>query len=222
VSSDWLDEIKWTEDGLVPVIAQQHDTGRVVMFAWMNRESLALSLETGFTHFWSRSRQSLWKKGETSGHLQRIRGLYYDCDADALLVTVEQTGPACHTGQRSCFYRSAGAEGEAVPPGFAAWQVLNDLTRVIEDRKASPREGSYVNRLLAGVDLAQEKVLEESREVVEASREDDRGQVIYEAADLLFHLMVLLGGHGLSLADVSAELAKRFGHPPKKEDATKN
>ncbi len=218
-----IERIKFDERGLVPTIIQDAGTGQVLMMAYMNRESLGLSLSTGYTHFWSRSRQSLWKKGETSGHLQRICAVYYDCDADTLLVTVEQTGPACHTGHRSCFYRAAHAEGEVSPPPvLEPWRVLTDLTAVIEERKANPKEGSYVNRLLQGGDLVRDKVIEESQEVVEASGENDRGQVVYEAADLLFHLMVLLAAHGLDLGKVTAELAKRLGHPPKKEESATN
>ena len=216
---DITDSIKFDERGLVPAIIQEEGSGRVLMLAYMNAESLKISLETGFTTFWSRSRQKLWKKGETSGHLQKVKSLFYDCDADTLLIIVEQTGPACHTGKKSCFYRAVdtpGGEG-----GGALFKdplkIFSDLAGVIADRESRPQEGSYVNRLLSGgKDLIGEKVLEESGEVVEAYREKDRGEVLYEAADLVFHLMVLLHSSDLDMIDVAGELAGRFGKPPRK------
>lgn len=220
------EDIKFDERGLVPAIVQEEGTGRVLMLAYMNAESLGMSIETGFTHFWSRSRQKLWKKGETSGHLQKIRDIFYDCDLDTLLVTVEQTGPACHTGMKSCFYRMVGVPGEAenIPAGNMdqAGNILDDLQRVIADRKTNPKEGSYVSSLFGdGKDKMRAKVMEESREVVEASAEEDRDQVLYEAADLLFHMMVLLEAHDLGIDPVRQELTRRFGNPPKKDQGTK-
>jgi phosphoribosyl-ATP pyrophosphohydrolase/phosphoribosyl-AMP cyclohydrolase len=211
-----LDLITYDAQGLVPAVVQERCTGQVLMVAYMNRESLRMSLETGFTHFWSRSRRKFWKKGEESGHVQRIREIRYDCDADCLLVTVDQTGPACHTREKSCFFRVLGG-GDACPVPAAGGDVLDRLEEVIRDRKANPQPGSHVTRLLAGgPEAAREKVAEESGETLEASREGDRRQIVYESADLLFHLMVLLASHDLTLAQVRDELASRFGNPPRK------
>jgi phosphoribosyl-ATP pyrophosphohydrolase/phosphoribosyl-AMP cyclohydrolase len=209
--------IKYDEHGLVPAIVQEEGTGVVLMLAYMNEASLGMSLETGFTHFWSRSRRTFWKKGETSGHLQEIRAIHYDCDADTLLVTVRQTGAACHTGEKSCFYRLLGP-GEAAAVPFNVGEILARLEGVIEDRKANPREGSHVGALLrdGGVPAAA-KVLEESGEAVRAFLEKDHGQVVWEAADLLFHLLVMLHAGGADLNEVTAELQRRFDNPPRKD-----
>lgn len=220
-----IEQINFDERKLVPAIVQDDDSGQVLMMAYMNPESLELSLETGYTHFWSRSRKKLWKKGETSGHFQKIKAIYYDCDADTLLVSVDQTGPACHTGNKSCFFRIISNSVEGKETAFihrGSWLILRDLEEVIIDRKKNPREGSYVGKLFReGKKLIRDKILEESREVVEASAEDDSDQIVYEAADLIFHLMVLLSAHGLGIEQVKKELMRRFGNPPKKKKVAK-
>ena len=199
-----LDELKFDEHGLIPAVVQEAETGEVLMVAWMNRAAVAATLATGLTHFWSRSRQQLWRKGETSGHTQHVRALYADCDADTLLVQVHQDGVACHTGNRTCFFTAV--RGDAV-----AANMLERLERIVESRKATPRDGSYVNGLLAkGEPAIARKIGEEASEVITAALggEGDR-RVIEEVADLWFHTLVLLGARGLRLRDVLEELARR-------------
>lgn len=197
-------DLKFDERGLIPAVVQEADTGEVLMVAWMNRQAVEATLATGLTHFWSRSRQRLWRKGETSGHVQHVAALWGDCDADVLLVQVHQDGPACHTGRRSCFFT---ALKEAVPGAT----VLERLERIVEQRKTAAPEGSYVARLLAaGEPAITRKVGEEASEVITAALggEGDR-RVVEEVADLWFHTIVLLGRRGLSVHDVLEELARR-------------
>jgi len=205
--------LRFDANGLIPAVAQDAETGQVLMLAYMDREALARTQETGFAHYYSRSRQRLWKKGEESGHVQRVREIRYDCDGDALLLTVEQTGAACHTGNRSCFYRRVAAETPHAPaPATAGLHVLLDVYQVILRRKAQPLEGSYVASLLAkGQGQVLKKVLEEATEVILASRDNDRGQIIYEMADLWFHSLVLLAQHGIGPVEIARELARRAG-----------
>jgi len=188
------------------------------MIAYMNREALEKTLETGKSHFWSRSRQTLWRKGETSGHGQTVREIRLDCDGDALLLKVEQQGAACHTGARSCFYRRVQGDTLAeAPVGEAFWEegrtaILQKVHDVIADRKRNPKEGSYTCELFsAGQERILKKVMEEASEVLIASMEDDKDQVIYEVADLLYHVLVLLGLHAIPLTAVCDELAGRYG-----------
>ncbi len=203
-----LTNIKFNEQGLVPAIAQDAATGEVLMLAWMNSESLRLTLETGYATYFSRSRQQLWKKGETSGHTQRVLGVKYDCDGDTLLLTVEQTGPACHTGARSCFFNELLTPEEEDLPATSA--ILEQVYAVIADRKEHPQEGSYTNYLLEkGIEKICKKVGEEASETIIAAMKDSREEVTYEAADLLYHLLVLLYDRGVTPADVWAELARR-------------
>ena len=203
-----LSAIKFNDQGLVPAIAQDAATGEVLMLAWMNEESLRLTLETGFATYFSRSRQQLWKKGETSGHTQRVLGVKYDCDGDTLLLTVEQTGPACHTGARSCFFNDLMTPDEDDLPATAA--ILEQVYAVIADRKEHPQEGSYTNYLLGkGIEKICKKLGEEASESIIAAMKNNREEVTYEAADLLYHLLVLLYDRGVTPADVWAELARR-------------
>ncbi len=203
-----MSRIKFNEQGLVPAIAQDAATGEVLMLAWMNAESLALTLETGYATYFSRSRQQLWKKGETSGHTQRVLGMKLDCDLDAVLLTVEQTGPACHTGARSCFFNEVLTPDEDELPPSAS--ILAKVYAVIADRKEHPQEGSYTNYLLGkGVEKICKKVGEEASETIIAAVKGSKEEVTYEAADLLYHLMVLLFQQGVTLEDVWAELARR-------------
>ena len=203
-----LSAIKFNDQGLVPAIAQDAATGEVLMLAWMNEESLRLTLETGWATYFSRSRQQLWKKGETSGHTQRVLGVKYDCDGDAILLTVEQTGPACHTGARSCFFNDLMTPDEDDLPATAA--ILEQVYAVIADRKEHPQEGSYTNYLLGkGIEKICKKLGEEASESIIAAMKNNREEVTYEAADLLYHLLVLLYDRGVTPADVWAELARR-------------
>jgi len=187
-----LGQVRWDDRGLVPVIAQDGD-GRVLMLAYADREALEKTVETGLMHYWSRSRNELWQKGATSGHVQRVRSLHLDCDGDAVLARVAQTGPACHTGQATCF-------------GEAQGTVLHELQRVFQDRQQNPKTDSYVNKLLHEPRRLRQKVGEEAVEVALA---DSADALRAEAADLVFHLLLALFQAGLSWSDVLAELERR-------------
>lgn len=195
-------EIEFDERGLVPCVVQHWRTGEVLTLAYMNAEALKRTRESGEMHFYSRSRGELWHKGATSGNTQALRAIRYDCDADALLALVEPAGPACHTGERTCFYR-----GELVPA--APYEVLPILERTIADRADARPEGSYTARLLDDPELARAKVQEEAGEVVRAAREESDDRVAEEAADVLYHLAVLLRERGLSLSDAERVLDGR-------------
>jgi phosphoribosyl-ATP pyrophosphohydrolase/phosphoribosyl-AMP cyclohydrolase len=195
-------EIEFDERGLVPCVVQDWLTGEVLMHAYMNAESLRLSRQTGEAHFFSRSRQELWHKGETSGSTLAVKAIRYDCDGDALLALVEPAGPACHTGERSCFHR-----GQLDPA--APYEALPTLERTISSRAAERPEGSYTAKLLADPGLNGEKVAEEAEEVARASREETDERVAEEAADVIYHLAVLLRGRGLRLADAERVLDGR-------------
>jgi phosphoribosyl-AMP cyclohydrolase / phosphoribosyl-ATP pyrophosphohydrolase len=196
-------EISWDERGLAPCVVQDWHSGEVLTVAYMSAESLACTLQTGEMHFFSRSRQTLWRKGETSGNTQTVKALRYDCDADAILALVDPAGPACHTGARTCFHN-----GDPADPPFS---ILPDLERTIAKRAADRTRGSYTTTLLANPALAGEKVQEEAEEVVRAVREESDERVAEEAADVLYHLAVLIRGRGLSLADAERVLDGRRG-----------
>ena len=203
------DALKYDEHGLVPAVVQEAETGEVLMVAWMDRDAVAATLATGLTHFWSRSRQAPWRKGETSGHSQHVRGVYADCDADTLLVQVHQDGVACHTGSRTCFFTTLQGPG-------AAAGMLDRIEQIVASRKTAAPAGSYVAALLAKGEAAVcRKIGEEAVEVVTAALggEGDR-RVIEEVADLWFHTMVLLGRRSIPLRDVLEELARRHAAPP--------
>ncbi|NJK55569.1 MAG: bifunctional phosphoribosyl-AMP cyclohydrolase/phosphoribosyl-ATP diphosphatase HisIE [Pleurocapsa sp. SU_5_0] len=200
-----LDKIRYNEQGLVPAIAQDYLDGTVLMMAWMNQESLQKTLATGETWYWSRSRQELWHKGATSGHIQKVRSLRYDCDSDALLITIEQVGDiACHTGERSCFHQID--ERKLAPPA----DTLSEVYRVICDRLANPTESSYTCQLIAGGDnKILKKIGEESAEVVMACKDDQPAQIASEVADLLYHTLVALAYHKVDIRDVYRQLQSR-------------
>jgi phosphoribosyl-AMP cyclohydrolase / phosphoribosyl-ATP pyrophosphohydrolase len=204
-ASDLVGRVRFGADGLVPAIVQDAGSGRVLTQAWMSRQSLERTLETGQTWFWSRSRQELWRKGATSGNTQAVRAVVLDCDGDSLLVLVDQTGVACHTGETSCFHEPLGGE----PP--APFAALAELERTIAERAvAGDAEASYTARLLAaGIDTVCKKVGEEATEVVVAAKGAERDQVVYESADLLYHLAVLWRASDVTLDDVARELASR-------------
>ena len=195
-------EIEFDERGLVPCVVQDWLTGEVLMHAYMNAESLRLTRQTGEAHFFSRSRQRLWHKGETSGNTLAVKAIRYDCDGDALLALVEPAGPACHMGERSCFHR-----GQLDPA--APYEALPTLERTISSRAAERPEGSYTAKLLADRGLNGEKVAEEAEEVARASRDESDERVAEEAADVIYHLAVLLRGRGLRLADAERVLDGR-------------
>ena len=200
-----LDKIRYNDQGLVPAIAQDYLDGTVLMMAWMSRESLEKTLQMGETWYWSRSRQELWHKGATSGHIQRVKGIRYDCDSDALLVTVEQLGDiACHTGERSCFHQVD--QQKIAPPA----DMLSEVFSVIRDRRDHPSESSYTSKLLAGGDnKILKKIGEEAAEVVMACKDDDSDAIAGEVADLFYHSLVALAYHGVELRDVYRKLAER-------------
>lgn len=209
MTMDRFADIKFDQNGLVPAIAQDSTTKEVLMLAYMNKESLEKTVSTGKAHFFSRSRQSLWLKGETSGNFLTIRSIRYDCDGDTILLLVDPKGPACHTGERSCFYRAI-VEGEQKET--AGPKVLKDLFEILKERKNAPPEKSYVASLYAkGLPKILEKIEEESGELVEAAREKGKDEVLYELCDLWFHTMVLLADSGIEIEAVFGELARRFG-----------
>lgn len=224
-----LESVRWNEDGLVPAIVQDAVRGDVLMLAWMNRESLALTLDEGRTVFWSRSRGEIWRKGETSGNVQRVRDIRLDCDGDALLIAVEQTGGgACHTGQRSCFFQAVengggGPEEEKEEAGgILPASALESLARRLEKRKSADPDTSWAARLYAqGLDAILRKVGEEATETVLAAKGGDRSRTIEETADLWFHTMVMLANLGLGPEDVLEELDRRAGRSGLAEKAAR-
>jgi phosphoribosyl-ATP pyrophosphohydrolase/phosphoribosyl-AMP cyclohydrolase len=196
--------VKWDAQGLAPAIVQDALSGEVLMLAWMSRESLRQTLETGLATFWSRSRKELWVKGATSGNTQRVRAVRLDCDGDALLVRVDPAGPACHTGARSCFLT-----GEPLDP--TPGETLAALERVLRSRRDDAPEGSYTAKLFANEPLRHKKIGEEATELVMASLKGTKEEIAGEAADLLFHALVLLQSHGLGLREVTEVLRSREG-----------
>jgi phosphoribosyl-ATP pyrophosphohydrolase/phosphoribosyl-AMP cyclohydrolase len=202
-----FEQVQFDERGLVPCIAQDHASGEVLTLAYANEEALQLTVETGEVHFFSRSRNRIWRKGEESGNVMKLVQLRYDCDGDAVLALVEPTGPACHTGERSCFYREIGGESpEPVPH-----EALSTLQRTLRSRAAERPEGSYTVTLLDDARLAGEKVEEEAEEVVRAAREESDERVVEEAADLLYHLSVLLASREVPQSAVMEVLNGRRG-----------
>ena len=197
-----LDSLDFSKsDGLVPVVAQDARTGETLMLAYANRDALEASLSSGEIYFWSRSRDELWRKGETSGNTFQVRSLHADCDNDSVLALVVSTGPACHTGEATCFGEGAAPEGAA--------SALTVLAATIEARNADPSEGSYTTRLLEDRNLRLKKIGEESAELIAALATSSLGEAIEEAADLVYHMLVALRAEGATLADVAAELGRR-------------
>ena len=235
---NWLDEIRFDENGLVPAIAQDAVSGKILMMAWMNRESLRLTAEKKEAVYWSRSRGKLWHKGEESGHTQKVVDIRFDCDEDVILLSVEhQGGIACHTGRESCFYRQLQVDKWVVvvqvikdPAEIYSdilWradrvhrqvnsmgenEILTRLSEILEQRKGAAPDTSYVASLYAkGLDAILKKVGEEATETVMAAKDGDPEKLVYEVADLWFHTMVLLADQGLSADEVLSELGRRFG-----------
>lgn len=214
-------DLRFDANGLIPAVVQDIRNGQVLMHAYMNAEALDRTLQTGLAHYYSRSRQCLWRKGEESGHVQLVREIFCDCDADTLLLKVDQEVAACHTGNRSCFFRRLPAHGvwgeEISRPSETAsvetgLEVLATVHATILDRKAVGPEGSYVASLFArGREHILRKILEESAEVLMASKDGDRSKLIYEMADLWFHTLVLLAEHGIRPEEIAQELARRAG-----------
>ena len=212
-----INELKFDEKGLIPAIVVDAVTKKVLTLAYMNKESLKISMEKGLTCFWSRSRGELWLKGETSGNYQHIVSITADCDRDALVVEVEKDGPACHTGSDSCFTAPLWESGERSEFSYES------LMKLIEGRKTDKKEGSYTTYLFEkGIDKILKKVGEESTEVIIAAKADDKRETVYEIADLAYHVMVLMIEMGISLYDIRAELASRHvvDHKVKQEKMT--
>lgn len=201
-----LDRLRYNEQGLIPAIAQDYLDGTVLMMAWMNRESLEKTLATGEVWYWSRSRQELWHKGATSGHIQKVRALRYDCDSDALLITIEQIGDiACHTGERSCFHQLDGAKVQ--PPA----NTLSEVFKIIRARRDNPQEGSYTCSLFqAGDNKILKKIGEETAEVVMACKDDNPEEIASEVADLFYHTLVALAHHQVDIRTVYSKLQERM------------
>ncbi len=197
-------DLKFDEKGLIPAIVQDYYSKQVLTVAYMNEESLNITMEEGYTCFWSRSRQELWRKGETSGNRQKVVSITADCDKDALVVEVIKDGPACHTGAESCFFNEIFTAGDETPFSY------DRLYHMIEGRKTQPKEKSYTSYLFdKGMDKILKKVGEESTEVIIAGAKKDKEETIYEIADLAYHVMVMMVEQGIALKDVTAELAKR-------------
>ncbi|HZK44187.1 MAG TPA: bifunctional phosphoribosyl-AMP cyclohydrolase/phosphoribosyl-ATP diphosphatase HisIE [Syntrophomonadaceae bacterium] len=213
-----INKIKFDDKGLVPAIIQDYLTGKVLMLAYMNKESLTKTIETGKTWFYSRSRSTLWQKGESSGNVQEVKEIRYDCDEDTLLILVDQTGVACHTGHLSCFYRNLDGEVveektfdlEEVYQAKTGPSILFELAEIISDRKEKMPEGSYTTYLFnEGIDKILKKVGEENAEVIIAAKNRDKEEVVYEVSDLLYHLLVLLAEQEVELTDIFTELQSR-------------
>ena len=195
-------ELKFDEKGLIPAIVQDCRTGKVLMMAYMNEESLRISLEEGRTCFWSRSRGELWRKGETSGNVQRVISIKTDCDRDALLISVDKEGPACHTGSESCFFNTVSEGAETFS--------CEGLYELIRGRKENSRQGSYTTYLFEkGLEKILKKIGEESCEVVIAAMKEDKRETVFEIADLAYHILVLMAEEGITPDDIRAELASR-------------
>lgn len=214
---EWIKELRFDEKGLLPVIVQEQGTNEVLMLAYMNEQAVQKTVETGLAHYYSRSRQSQWLKGETSGHFQHVQEMYYDCDKDTLLISVKQEGGACHTGRKTCFYTKVEKEQVQVEnekvfdeKQVYSGKVLSELYARIQQRKLQPKEGSYTNYLFdKGIDKILKKVGEENAEVIIAAKNNDSSELTYEVSDLFYHLLVLLVNQGVSLEEIYAELEKR-------------
>ena len=208
-----LSDVRFDERGLVPVVVQDARTRRILTLAYMNAESLARTLETGETWFWSRSRKQLWHKGETSGHTQQVVKIDVDCDGDALTVLVNPNGPACHTGQKSCFHNELWKDGEEVQASLG--EVLTDLYALIESRRRERPEDSYTTYLFnQGLDKILKKIGEESSETIIAAKNEDRTALARESSDLFYHLLVMFVARGLTLDEVREELLSRRKRNP--------
>ena len=199
-----IDSVSFDEKGLIPAIVQDSNTGKVLMLAYMNEEALTKTIETKETWFFSRSRQELWHKGATSGNRQTVKELSFDCDSDAVLVQVEPMGPACHTGETSCFYKT-GFESET-----SNREIVHEVIAEIKNRRANPVEGSYTSYLFReGIDKVLKKIGEESSEVIIGAKNEDKAELTSELADLIYHSLVLMEISDVSLSDVKNELLKR-------------
>lgn len=203
-----IDSLKYDEKGLIPAIIQDYSNKEVLMLGYMNEESLRLTLETKRTWFFSRSRQKLWNKGETSGNFHAVKGIKYDCDQDTLLISVKPMGPTCHTGENSCFYSTLLEDEAKIEESSKVFDLLYER---ILNRKEEPIEGSYTKYLFEkGIDKILKKVGEETSEVIIASKNNDKEEIVYEVSDLIYHLLVLLADRKVSIKEIKQELYKRY------------
>ncbi len=208
--------LSFDKDGLIPAVVQDSRSGKVLMVAYMNRESIQKTMETGETHFWSRTRKELWHKGETSGSVQKVQGIVADCDHDTLLLRVDQNGSACHTGEYSCFFNTLFEDEKHGPP---LAEALGSLWTMIQERKIEQPSNSYTTHLFqSGLDTVLKKVAEEAGETVIAAKNHDRAEVAWEVADLLYHLLVLLAMEEVAIGDVATELARRATAKGRKQE----
>ena len=202
-----VDELKFNDKGLIPAILQDYKSGRVLMMAYMNKEAYKKTIKTSKATFWSRSRQKIWVKGESSGNYQYVKDIKIDCDKDTLLLLVDPQGPACHTGNESCFYRKI---DEIFNDKDNDLSFLNELYKIIVDRKENPTKNSYTSKMLKkGIDRIGKKIGEEASEVIIAAKNEDKEEIIYESADLIYHLMIMLVLNNISLDEINEELKRR-------------
>lgn len=209
-----IGQLKFDQQGLLPAVVQDWLDGTVLMLGYMNQEALARTVATRTVHFWSRSRNKLWEKGESSGHKLHVKALFVDCDQDTVLVKAQPIGPTCHTGERACFFSRLGEQGLVTEEKTqdAAGGILESVLRTILARRANPQAGSYTTKLFeGGHDKILKKVAEEAGEVLLASKGGKKEEIVYEVADLFFHTLMVLGYHGLTLQEIYEELGRRFG-----------
>ena len=207
-----LNKLKYDENGLIPAIVQDETSGKVLMLAYMNEEALKKTIETNETWFYSRSRQELWNKGATSGNKQQVKQIAFDCDQDAILLTVVPKGPACHTGEESCFFNVLDEEKQTTH------DVIHRIVQVIENRRQHPVEGAYTTYLFnEGIDKVLKKVGEEASEIIIGAKNNDKEEIKWEVADLIYHTLVLLNITGVTISDIKQVLYER--HMQKREDA---
>ena len=214
MSDTVVNQFKLDEHGLLPAVVQDWLDGSVLMVGYMNQEAIAKTLAMKTVHFWSRSRQQLWEKGETSGHILHVKELFVDCDRDTIVVKAQAAGPTCHTGERTCFYSKLDEQGRITDSvtSDAAGGILESVLRTIVDRRTHPQAGSYTTKLFeGGQDRILKKVAEEAGEVLLASKGGKKDEIVYEVADLLFHTLMVLGYHDVALQDIYQELGRRFG-----------
>jgi phosphoribosyl-ATP pyrophosphohydrolase/phosphoribosyl-AMP cyclohydrolase len=207
-------QFKFDQQGLLPAVVQDWLDGSVLMLGYMNHDAITKTLITKRVHFWSRSRNQLWQKGETSGHTLHVKDLFVDCDQDTILVKAQAAGPTCHTGEQACFFSRLDEQGVTIGKKTqdAAGGILESVLRTIRERRAHPQAGSYTTKLFeGGHDKILKKVAEEAGEVLLASKGGKKDEIVYEVADLLFHTLMVLGYHDLDLHTIYQELGKRFG-----------
>ncbi|WP_108062305.1 bifunctional phosphoribosyl-AMP cyclohydrolase/phosphoribosyl-ATP diphosphatase HisIE [Poseidonibacter lekithochrous] len=211
-----LNKIDWQKmDGLIPVVTQEATTGDVLMLAYMDKEAVELTMDTNIAHYFSRSKQRIWKKGESSGHIQEVEDILLDCDNDTILLKVKQTGVACHTGRKSCFFTSMKTNEEVTKVEIdttAAYGVIDTLYHVIQEKKNDDPKASYTAKLLQGKENSMlKKIVEEAGEFTFAIKDNDQEEIVYEAADIIYHMLVAMASKNVSPDRVKQEIARRFG-----------